>query len=135
VGGFRNYLLVRDTYLLKGFFSVLVFAFLTNFVLKQFSFGASPIGHKEFLWNFLGLTVVGLGSVMLEGCPFRQTILAGRGNTDSALTILGMVFAAGIAHNYLFVSSPQGTTINGRIITLIGLVFLLILGFLNRQKE
>jgi len=134
VGGFRNYLLVRDTYLLKGFFSVLVFAFLANFVLKQFSPGASPIAHKEILWNFLGLTVVGLGSVMLEGCPFRQVILAGRGNTDSALTVLGMIFAAGIAHNYLFVSNPQGTTLNGKIVTLTGLIILLVIALLNRQE-
>lgn len=135
VGGFRNYFLVRDFYLLKGFFSVLFFAFLANFVLKQFSLGASPIAHKEILWNFLGMSVVGLGSVMLEGCPFRQTILAGRGNTDSALAILGMVFAAGIAHNYLFVSSPQGTTLNGRIITLGALVILIAIALFNRQEK
>jgi len=134
VGGFRNYFLVRDTYLLKGFFSVLFFAFLANLVLKQFSPGASPIAHKEILWNFLGMVVVGLGSVMLEGCPFRQVILAGRGNTDSAISVLGMIFAAGIAHNYLFVSSPQGTTLNGRIVTIATIFFLIIIGFTNRQK-
>lgn len=134
VGGFRNYFLVKDLYLLKGFLSVLVFAFLANFALKQFSPGASPIAHKEILWNFLGMVAVGLGSVMLEGCPFRQVILAGRGNTDSAITVLGMIFAAGIAHNYLFVSSPQGTTLNGRIVTIAAIFFLIIIGFTNRQK-
>lgn len=134
VGGFRNYFLVKDLYLLKGFLSVLVFAFLANFALRQFSLGASPIAHKEVLWNFLSLAVVGLGSVMLEGCPFRQTILAGRGNTDSALAILGMVFAAGVAHNYLFVSSPQGTTLNGKVITLGSLILLVLIGLFNREK-
>jgi len=134
VGGFRNYFLVKDFHLLKGFFSVLVFAFLANFVLKQFSPGASPIAHKEILWNFLGMLVVGLGSVMLEGCPFRQVILAGRGNTDSAISILGMIFAAGVAHNYLFVSSPQGTTLNGRIIVILSLFFLILIALTNREK-
>lgn len=134
VGGFRNYFLIRDFYLLKGFFSVLLFAFLANFALKQFSPGASPIAHKEVLWNFLGMVVVGLGSVMLEGCPFRQVILAGRGNTDSAITVLGMIFSAGVAHNYLFVSSPQGTTLNGKAVTLGSLVLLVLIGLFNREK-
>ena len=40
-----------------------------------------PIAHSSHLWNLLGMVLVGWGSVLLGGCPLRQLILAGEGNT------------------------------------------------------
>ena len=37
------------------------------------------------------MALVGWGSVLLGGCPLRQLILAGEGNGDSAVTVLGMI--------------------------------------------
>ena len=38
------------------------------------------------------MVLVGWGSVLLGGCPLRQLILAGEGNTDSAVTVTSSSF-------------------------------------------
>ena len=37
---------------------------------------------------------------MLGGCPLRQLILAGEGNSDSAITVVGLLTGAAISHNF-----------------------------------
>ena len=44
--------------------------------------------------------VCGLGCTMLGGCPLRQLILAGEGNSDSAITVLVLLTGAAISHNF-----------------------------------
>ena len=66
----------------------------------RFGFAGQPIAHTEWLWNLLGMTVVGWGCTLLGGCPLRQLILAGEGNGDSAVTVLGMMAGAAISHNF-----------------------------------
>lgn len=133
VGGFRNYTLVRDTYLLQGFFAFLISAFIINLFIGNFSWGAHPIAHTNILWNFMGMALVGIGSVMVGGCPLRQLILTSEGNTDSGMSVLGMIVGAGLAHNYLLAATPKGPHFNGEIATIAGIVLLLIIGTTNRE--
>jgi hypothetical protein len=56
----------------------------------RFHQGQQIIGCPGMFWIFTAMAVVGFGSVLLGGCPFRQLVLAGQGNTDSALTVAGM---------------------------------------------
>jgi YedE family putative selenium metabolism protein len=88
-----------------------------NIAFGKFNLGFEnqPISHTDGLWNFLGMTLVGLGSVLLGGCPLKQLILAGSGNSDSAVTVFGMVFGAAVAHNFSLASSAAGVTENGKI--------------------
>ena len=51
--------------------------------------------------------MVGWGSVLLGGCPLRQLILAGEGNADSAITVLGMIAGAATSHNFGLAGSPD----------------------------
>ena len=44
--------------------------------------------------------VVGFAAVLAGGCPLRQLILAGQGSSDSAVTFLGMLLGAALAHNF-----------------------------------
>ena len=53
---------------------------------------------------------VGFAAVLAGGCPLRQLILAGQGSSDSAVTVLGMFFAAALCHNFGLASS--GTAMN-----------------------
>ena len=53
------------------------------------------------------MVLVGWGSVMLGGCPFRQLILASEGNGDSAVTVIGMVVGAAFAHNFKLAGNPD----------------------------
>ena len=70
-GGVRDFILFRDFYLLYGFIAILVVALIGNLLLGSFKpgFAGQPIAHSDGLWNFLGMMLAGLCSVLLGGCP------------------------------------------------------------------
>ena len=81
------------------------------------------------------MTLVGLGSVLLGGCPLRQTILAAEGNADASLAVLGLMAGAAFAHNFGLAASPQGVPLNGQIAVIIGLVVVLAIGWSVMRKQ
>jgi hypothetical protein len=93
-----------------------------------------PIAHNWHLWNFLGMAMGGWASVFMGGCPLRQLILSANGNTDSAISVLGMIVGAGVAHNFMLAASPKGVTIYGQAVVILGLVILTIIGFANLER-
>jgi len=135
VGGTRDMILFKDSYLLLGFISIIVFSFIGNLIFGFFNLGfeGQPVAHTDALWNFLGMAVVGWGSVLLGGCPFRQLILSGEGNTDSVITVMGMIVGAAIAHNFGLASSAAGATSNGKIAVIICFIFLGAVSYLNSE--
>lgn len=135
VGGSRDMMLFKDNYLLLGFVSIIVVSFIGNIYLGFFNLGfaGQPVAHTDGLWNFLGMAVVGWGSVLLGGCPLRQLILSGEGNTDSVVSVMGMIAGASIAHNFGLASSPAGATLNGQIAVIIIFVFLGIVSYFNAE--
>lgn len=137
VGGIRDAILFKDTYLILGFISIIVFATLGNlyFGFYKLGFAGQSIAHVDGLWNFLGMALAGWGSVLLGGCPLRQLILASEGNVDSVITILGMSTGAAFAHNFSLAASAQGPSPNGKIAVLIGFVLLLIIAYFNLEKD
>jgi hypothetical protein len=142
VGAWRDIFLVKDFYLVSGVLAFLVAALITNYVAGNFGaegiyswgFESQPVAHSNHVWNFLGMTLVGLAATLLGGCPLRQLILTGEGNSDSAITILGLFAGAAFSHNFLLASSPAGTGQWGPLAVIIGLVFCLAVGFLMREK-
>ena len=136
VGGTRDMILFKDNYLLLGFISIIVFSFITNLIFGYFHLGfeGQPIAHTDGLWNFLGMAVVGWGSVLLGGCPLRQLILSGEGNTDSVVTVMGMLVGAAIAHNFGLASSAEGATFNGKVAVFICFAFLGVISYFNSGK-
>lgn len=135
VGGIRDLILFKDTYLISGFLAILVFALIGNFLLGYFKLGfaSQPAAHTDGLWNFLGMVLAGWGSVLLGGCPLRQLILAGEGNTDSAITVMGMLVGAAISHNFKLASSGKGATPNGQIAVIICLITLGLIAYFNSE--
>jgi uncharacterized protein len=135
VGGMRDKILFGQNYLFLGFISIIVFALIGNVFINSFKLGfeGQPIAHTDALWNFLGMVLVGWGSVLLGGCPLRQLILAGEGNSDSAVTAMGMIVGAAICHNFSLASSGKGPTSNGQIAVLICFAFLAVLSLLNSE--
>ena len=81
------------------------------------------------------MTVVGWGCALLGGCPLRQLVLAGEGNTDSAITVLGMIAGAAAAHTLKTASSADGTGVNGPIATIVCLVVILVISVTHLKKE
>jgi YedE family putative selenium metabolism protein len=117
VGGIRDSIMFKNFSMLSAFISLLIVGIIGNIALGQFNLGFEnqPVAHTEWLWNILGLGLVGFGSVLLGGCPFRQMVLAGSGNADSTITVFGMIFGAAVAHNFSLASSADGSTTYGRI--------------------
>lgn len=123
-GGIRDVVLFRDFHLILGFAAIIVAVLLGNWILggfkvavedgalilgnAKFSFAGQPVAHTDAWFNFLGMVMVGWGSVLLGGCPLRQLVLAGEGNSDSALTVLGFLAGAAVSHNFGLASSGKG---------------------------
>ena len=137
VGGIRDFILFRETRLLIGFVAILVAALVGNLVLRKFNLGflEQPVAHNDGLWNFLGMLLAGYGCCLLGGCPLRQLVLTGEGNTDSAFTFLGLFAGAAFAHNFALAASGKGPSANGKIAVIIGLVVVTIIAVANTMKK
>ncbi|MBQ8598610.1 MAG: YedE-related selenium metabolism membrane protein, partial [Oscillospiraceae bacterium] len=89
---------------------------------------------------FLGMLVVGFSSVLLGGCPLRQLIMAGEGNADSAVTVIGYIVGAAFAHNFglagaaASAESIGGPSAYGKGAVVIGIIVLLVIAFANSKK-
>ena len=81
------------------------------------------------------MVLVGFGCVLLGGCPLRQLVLSGEGNSDSAVTVFGLIAGAAFAHNFGLASSADGPTAAGKIAVIIGLVVVALIGCLNTFKK
>jgi len=165
IGGWRDLFLAKDFYLFSGLAAFVVGALATNYIVGNFAAGGllgSPHGDifyhwgftkqpialpytdiangasalSQYIWTFLGFSLVGLAATQMGGCPLRNLALAGEGDTDAGVSILGYIAGGAIAVNFLLASS--GTTGLGKYATWavsIGLVFCIALGFLMREKE
>ena len=106
VSGIRDYYLLKNTDRLKGFFGVIIGATL-GFIVFQFIGGDVPdfpIGMDIKTTGYLIATIiggVGMGfySILAEGCPFRQHVIAAQGRESAIFYLVG--FYIGIAYFYL----------------------------------
>ena len=134
---------VRDSMLMGsrsplfwGFLAFLVGAFGTNLVTGRFNFElyGQPGAHLEYLWSFLGMLLVGWLSVLIGGCPFRQLIKAGEGDTDAGLAVVGMLLGGGLVQSWDIAATAAGVGLSGKISVLVGLVFVLVISLLFRDR-
>lgn len=115
VGGLRDFLLVRDSELLRGLLAFFVTAWV-GFSLVHFlepdRLSAETGGHRaaglaldpagvlhwfgsiEAPVAYVGLTagaafLLGLLSVLANGCPFRQHVLAAQGSSSATFYLVG----------------------------------------------
>ena len=141
-GGIRDAIMLRDFHLLMGFVAIFVAVLVGNLIVGAMSirggftpgFAGQAVAHTDGLWNFLGMVLVGLGSVLLGGCPLRQLILAGGGNSDSSIAVLGMVVGAAFCHNFGLASSTDGPSFAGKVAVIIGLAVVCAIGGANVKK-
>lgn len=145
-GGVRDIVLIKDWHLAKGSIAILIAVFLGNLAVValgikgvntpaiNLGFAGQPVAHSEYLWNFLGMALVGLASILLGGCPLRQLVMSANGNTDSAITVFGMIFGAAISHNFMLAASPNGVPIFGKYAVIIGIGLTALIGFANIER-
>lgn len=147
-GGIRDAIMFKDLKLLYGFVAIFAVALVGNLTTGSFKldFQSQPVAHSAHLWNFVGMVIVGWGSVLLGGCPLRQLILAGSGNGDSAVTVFGMMTGAAIAHNFSLAGVADsineageyivgGIKTNGQVAAVIALVILLVISLMHLPKK
>ena len=142
-GGIRDGIMFKDFRLLYGFVAVFVIALIGNLITGKFNLGftGQPVAHSDHVWSFLGMALVGWGSVLLGGCPLRQLILAGSGNGDSAVAVLGMIVGAAFSHNFGLAGAAAsadaagGVGTKGRIAIIIGFVVFAVISVLNLPKK
>lgn len=130
-GAFRDMILIKDSHFLWGIIGIFVVNLIANLILNfesfHIGFADQPVAHADHLWNIIGMILTGICSVLLGGCPVRQTILASEGDADAGITILGITVGAAFAHNFGLASSPDGVTSNGKIAVIIGIIVVLIM--------
>lgn len=111
ISAIRDYYLIRDSYRIKGVFSALLGA-LAGFVVFSAFGGSLPsfpvlaesltVEPKSLL---LIIAIGGLGmaffSVFVEGCPFRQHVMAAEGVRSARFYLMGLYI--GIVYFYLVV--------------------------------
>ena len=102
IGGIRDFILVRDTYLLKGLLAFGLTAWVA-FPLIGFVVGEPPgaVGASDAVT--LALTIVGgfgvgIVSTLANGCPFRQHVLAAQGVRSSMAYLAGFFAGAVVFH-------------------------------------
>ena len=132
-GGIRDTIMFNQWNLTLGFVAVIATVLVGNLILGKFNLGFAdqPVAHNDGIMNFLGMGIVGWGSVLLGGCPLRQLILTGEGNSDSAVTVTGFVFGAALAHNFGTASSAKGPGANGVVAVIACYAVLLIVTLAN----
>jgi YedE family putative selenium metabolism protein len=142
VGAWRDIFLVKDFHLFSGIAAFFIAALVVNYIAGNFGTGGiyhwgfsnQPVAHTDHIWNFLGMGLLGLAATLIGGCPLRNLVLSGEGDTDAGITVLGYIAGAAIAHNFLLASSPSGVGTWGPLAVIIGWVFCIGTGFLMREK-
>jgi uncharacterized membrane protein YedE/YeeE len=101
VGGIRDFILVRDTYLLRGLIAFGLTAWVA-FPLFGLLNGSHP-GPFASADAITVLLTIGVGyfSTLANGCPFRQHVLAAQGVRSSIAYLAGFLIGAAIFHSVI----------------------------------
>lgn len=107
ISGLRDFYLVKDSYRLKGLIGIIIGGIigfnLVKIISEEFNFPGVPdfpMLSEGFVVEpiiLLPLSVIGafgmaFFSVMAEGCPFRQHVMAGEGYLSGILYLFGLLF-------------------------------------------
>ncbi|HEY5973448.1 MAG TPA: YedE family putative selenium transporter [Geobacteraceae bacterium] len=111
-------------------------ALLASLATGRFQLGLTgqPGAHNEYLWSFLGMGLVGWLSALAGGCPFRQLVKAGEGDTDSGLAVIGMFLGGAVVQAWDLTATTAGVPVSGRIAVLVGLFFVAAVSLACRQR-
>jgi uncharacterized membrane protein YedE/YeeE len=109
ISGIRDFFLVKDSYRLKGLIGIVIGGVI-GFALVN-KLGGDLSSFTKGSWQFMPMLKDGLNvipsilipvsavgaffmayfSVMAEGCPFRQHVMAGEGRLSGIIYIAGLV--------------------------------------------
>jgi len=136
MGGIRDLILTRDTHLFQGIAAFTLAVLAVNLMAGRFhpGFAGQPIAHANHLWNFLSMVLAGLAFTLAGGCPGRQLVLAGEGNSDSAVFVVGLLAGAALTHNFGLASAPAGLAPQAPAAVTAGLLLCFWIGMAHRER-
>lgn len=126
----------RSTGLLVALGSFFGFAVVASLLTGQFSLGldGQPSSNPDYGWAFMGMYLVGFGSILIRGCPLRQLVAAAQGDTDAGVAVMGMIMGAGLVQNWHLGATTAGTPVTAQVAVLTGIALLFAVGLLNRRR-
>jgi len=136
ISGVRDAMLFKQYQGLWVIVTILVTVHAGNTILNgvNWSFQGGGLAYDQWGWGILGMYLVGFASVLLGGCPLRQLVLAGSGNSDASITLIGMLAGASLAHNFGWAVTWDGMPNNGKIVLAICLAVVLLIAVLNTKR-
>jgi hypothetical protein len=138
ISGVRDAMLFKQFSGLWAFAAILLTVHAGNWFLYggpvRWEFKGEALAYNQWIWGILGLYLVGFASVLLGGCPLRQLVLAGSGNSDAGITVLGLMAGAALAHTFDWAVTWDGMPTNGRITLVVFLVLTLGIAMLNVKR-
>ena len=78
--------------------------------------------------------IISVGAFIGVFAPLLQLFLAGEGDGDAAVFVLGMIVGAAFAHNFGLASSADGVGPYGIVAVVIGFLTCLFIGFTMRKE-
>jgi uncharacterized protein len=104
IGGLRDFVLVRDTGLLKGAIALLVTTWVSFSIVRLVSSsdvshgliaaGTTPSGVGAVVAIVVGAILLGFVATLSGACPLRQHVLAGQGRVGAWSFLAGFYLAA-----------------------------------------
>jgi hypothetical protein len=104
IGGLRDYVLVRDTELLKGVAALLVASWVVFGALRPIAgsdagrgliaAATTPSGLRACIAIGVGALLLGFVATLSGACPLRQHVLAGQGRVGAWAFLAGFYLAA-----------------------------------------
>ena len=145
IGAFKN-IVKKDFKLFCAILTFIAVVLICNIFggALRLGFKGMPISHTAYFWSFAGMFLCGLAFALGGGCPGRQLVRAGEGDSDSAIFCIGMLFGAGICHNWKLIAAPDkmiegslkvgGPTTPAIIALVAGIVFCIVIGLTVRKS-
>lgn len=120
-----------------GLGAFILAAFAVSVMTGRFNPGlyGQPGAHLASTWSFLGMGLVGWISVLIGGCPFRQLVKAGQGDSDAGLVVVGMFIGGGLAQSWGISATAAGVPLYGKVAVLTGLAVLASVCLLMRKVQ
>ena len=126
---------VAANYIAGNFGDIYHWGFTSQPIALPYADADGGIIWTQYIWSFLSFTLVGLAATLMGGCPLRNTILAGEGDTDAGISVLGYIAGGAIAMNFMVASSVAGMGKYGAWGVVACLAFCLTIGFIMREKD